>query len=70
MSNKDKPLRDDKKPQESPDKASKSKDFTLTRIGKHPHQLLRKMAALDGVGMQELLDRLVVEDAAKRYPKL
>jgi len=70
MSNKDKTLRDDKKPQESPDKASKSKDFTLTRIGKHPHQLLRKMAALDGVGMQELLDRLVVEDAARRYPTL
>lgn len=70
MSNKDKTLRDDKKPQESPEKASKSKDFTLTRIGKHPHQLLRKMAALDGVGMQELLDRLVEIYKNEKYPML
>jgi hypothetical protein len=70
MSNKEKSSQDNKKTQESPEKASKSKDFTLTRIGKHPHQLLRKMAALDGVGMQELLDKLVEDDAAKRYPDL
>lgn len=60
----------EEKAPESPEKASKAKEFTLTRIGKLPHQLLRKMAALDDMGMQELLDRIVMDYKEKKYPGL
>lgn len=51
-------------------KAGKDKDFTLTRIGIEPHRFLRKMASLEEIQMQELIDRLVTEYKAKYHPNL
>lgn len=50
--------------------AKKEKTYTLTRVGLIPHGLLRKMAVLEGVQMQEMLDRLLLEYKAKKHPGL
>lgn len=49
---------------------NKEKTYTLTRVGLIPHGLLRKMAVLEGIQMQELLDRLLLEYKAKKHPGL
>lgn len=43
---------------------------TLVRISNENHKALRIMAAMDGISMQEIIDKLVSEYKAKHHPEL
>ena len=43
---------------------------TLVRISNENHKALRIMAAMDGISMQEIIDKLVAEYKAKHHPEL